>query len=241
LDKDAASEATLARAARGGDTRAFGALVARYRPRCYGYFMARLGDADESDDLCQETFVRAFAGLRGLREPERFGAWLFAVARNCLRRRAAGRGAEAARRADLTDDLVHEDAAAAWDGFDELARVAVAMLDEELRLLVDLRYGAGLSYAAVADPCQLALALDSSDRQVQARFRAALAPDLLAGLAAAAAASRADNRAIEDARVAMVELLRTLETAGAVVVVRPGDSDRDDVGGRIFITAGRPG
>jgi RNA polymerase sigma-70 factor (ECF subfamily) len=42
-------------------------------------------DADEVDDVVQESFVRAFRALKGLKDPERFSAWLFTIARNRAR------------------------------------------------------------------------------------------------------------------------------------------------------------
>ncbi len=39
-------------------------------------------DEDEVQDVVQESFVRAFSSLKGLREPGRFGAWMLTIARN---------------------------------------------------------------------------------------------------------------------------------------------------------------
>src|SRR6266852_5804544 len=42
-------------------------------------------DADEAEDVTQEAFVRAFRALGGLKDRERFAAWLFTIARNRAR------------------------------------------------------------------------------------------------------------------------------------------------------------
>jgi len=42
-------------------------------------------DCDEVDDVVQEAFVRAFRALPGLKDRERFSAWLFTIARNRAR------------------------------------------------------------------------------------------------------------------------------------------------------------
>lgn len=44
----------------------------------------RRAPAELIDDLVQDTFVRVHAGLPGLRDPERVGAWVFQIARNTL-------------------------------------------------------------------------------------------------------------------------------------------------------------
>ena len=61
-------------------------LYRRYRPA-----VSRLAasfselDPDEGEDVVQEAFVRAFRALASLKDRERFGAWLFTIARNRAR------------------------------------------------------------------------------------------------------------------------------------------------------------
>lgn len=75
-------DARLVRAARAGDRVAFGHLYDRYARVVHAVLLARipLGDVD---DLVQDVFLRALPRLHTLRQPERFGAWLTAIARNC--------------------------------------------------------------------------------------------------------------------------------------------------------------
>jgi RNA polymerase sigma-70 factor (ECF subfamily) len=72
----------LAQAARGEQV-AFRELYRRFRPllvRLAAGFAAL--DADEVEDVVQESFVRAFRALGALRRPAGFEAWLLAIARN---------------------------------------------------------------------------------------------------------------------------------------------------------------
>jgi RNA polymerase sigma-70 factor (ECF subfamily) len=135
--------------AKTGDTAAFSALVARYRRRAYGYFAMRLGNEDEADDLCQEAFLKAFLHVRGLRESGRFGPWLFAICRNCLRARATTLASEG----KTTEALSNEHPAAdlsAWENHLALARTSLGLLDPQTRELVCLRHECGLDYARIA-------------------------------------------------------------------------------------------
>jgi RNA polymerase sigma-70 factor (ECF subfamily) len=69
-------------------------------------------DADEADDVVQESFVRAFRALKGLKDPERFSAWLFTIARNRARSFLTSRAThvraveEAMRESQLAEDSV---------------------------------------------------------------------------------------------------------------------------------------
>jgi len=75
-------DSSLVRAARDGDRVAFGQLYDRYAPTVHGILLARV-PVDEVDDLVHDVFLRALPRLHTLRDPEGFGAWLSAIARNC--------------------------------------------------------------------------------------------------------------------------------------------------------------
>jgi len=83
-------DARLVERARMGDEKAFAALYNRYRIEMYKY-LAGLVTIEEAEDLLQETFWKAYKGLAGLQEGEKFQGWLYRIARNCaydyLRRR----------------------------------------------------------------------------------------------------------------------------------------------------------
>jgi len=75
--------AALLERAKRGDEEAYRALYGVYRPAVLrlARSFARL-DADEVEDVIQETFVRAFRALRGLQQTAAFERWLLAIARN---------------------------------------------------------------------------------------------------------------------------------------------------------------
>ncbi len=65
------------------DRHAFGELVARHQAAVRS-LLRRLtgGDLAEADDLAQETFLRAYRGLRGYRGGAKFSSWLYRIACN---------------------------------------------------------------------------------------------------------------------------------------------------------------
>lgn len=84
-DEGAASpEARLVAAARAGDRPAFGRLYDRYAPMVHGLLLARVPRGDV-DDLVQDVFLKAMRRLDSLRDPDAFGPWLAAIARNRAR------------------------------------------------------------------------------------------------------------------------------------------------------------
>ena len=63
------------------DRRAYTRLVDKYHPQVVRFFLNQtLGDAMLSDDLAQETFVRAYSHLRSFKGLSSFSTWLFRIA-----------------------------------------------------------------------------------------------------------------------------------------------------------------
>ena len=77
----AATDAELVRAAQRGDRNAFGALYERYAGMVHGILLGRV-PASAVEDLVQDVFLKAMPRITSLRDPDHFGGWLAAIARN---------------------------------------------------------------------------------------------------------------------------------------------------------------
>ena len=77
----ASADARLAEAACRGDQTAFGRLYEQYAGVVHGLLLAKV-PREETDDLVQEVFLIAMGRISALRDPNKFGAWLSAIARN---------------------------------------------------------------------------------------------------------------------------------------------------------------
>ena len=65
-----------------GDRDAFGRIVERFQGIVSSVTLGLTGDFQHSEDIAQETFLRAWAKLPELKEPQKIGSWLCAIARN---------------------------------------------------------------------------------------------------------------------------------------------------------------
>ncbi len=137
------AEAELVTRARRGDTAAFEDLYRSHRDRVYTLCLSLCGDAEEAQDLLQETFVRAYRSLPQFRGDAQFATWLHRIAvnlyRDVLRHRA--------RQPEPTAPPPPDPAAA------ELAdqvRAALARLQPAHRIVLALRYGQSLSHQEIA-------------------------------------------------------------------------------------------
>ena len=97
---------SLVTAARGGDRAAFGKLYEQYAKMVHAILLARV-PRDDVDDLTQDVFLRAMRKLKSLRDPDSFGPWISAIARN----RAADFHRYAHETAELTEEPVRENPA----------------------------------------------------------------------------------------------------------------------------------
>jgi len=123
------SDRELVAALAAGDRLAAGQVYDVYGTRLYAYCHELLADPKLSADALRDTFIVAANRVRGLANPDEFGAWLYALARaECVR-------------VGISDDAP-ADAASAARG-DRLARLALdvySMLEPEQRELLDLAF-----------------------------------------------------------------------------------------------------
>ena len=74
-----------------GDPDGFAEAYDRYAASLYGYCCSVLPEPEAAAEAVRDTFAIAAARLDGLRDPDRLGDWLHAVARNeCLRQLGPG-------------------------------------------------------------------------------------------------------------------------------------------------------
>jgi RNA polymerase sigma-70 factor (ECF subfamily) len=132
------------RNAKAGDLQAFESLVRRYQRDVYRFALHLTSDPSLSEDVTQDTFVRAYRFLRRYRGDSRFSTWLFSIARNCVHDEFRRAG----RRSRLSDSLeAREVVANPTDRTSDIeVREALATLPQELLESVVIIDMFGFSY-----------------------------------------------------------------------------------------------
>jgi len=148
-------ELQLVAQARAGDFAAFEALVSRHEGRLYALAMSIVRQAEDAQDVVQNTFLKAVDSLATLKDEAAFGAWLRRIATNYalhLLRDRRGKptvSLDAAAEPDADGNIGTPDFVAVWDQTPadllqqrdlqaELAE-ALATLPEKLRLVFVMR------------------------------------------------------------------------------------------------------
>jgi RNA polymerase sigma-70 factor (ECF subfamily) len=162
-----------------GDLDAFSDLTAGTTNRLFGAARLILRDDEHAADAVQDALLQAWLDLRGLRDPDRFDAWLHRLlVRACYRAARRGRQREVVELAlDATLEPMTPDAQRAVAVHDQLDR-GFRRLSADQRAVIVLRHYLGLSLAESAEALAIPLGTMQSrlSRATQA-MRAALEAD----------------------------------------------------------------
>jgi len=177
-------EKRLVAQARNGDQEAARILVDAHKDRLFAFVWRILRDHHESEEVCQEAFLRAFSSLDSFSAEYRFSTWLFTIGyRLCLnqiRRRKSLTGEVdftgiSSDEPDTVDRVAESEAARRlknqiWRAVDELSAPQ--------RAAIMLFYREGMSCETIAQTLGIPMATAKSHlHRARGRLR-----DLLSGL-----------------------------------------------------------
>jgi RNA polymerase sigma-70 factor (ECF subfamily) len=157
------SDQTLVRCAQSGERRAFDRLVLKYRSRIVELAMRYTRNRADAEDATQETFIKAYRGLRHFRSDSAFYTWLYRIASNCARNLLKTRRRDSIKSAvDFSEyrhavrhptrlwDLATPEELALTADIRGMTNAALEGLSEEQRTAIMLREIDGLSYQQIA-------------------------------------------------------------------------------------------
>ena len=158
LKQNMAGDQQLIRAALLGETSAFGAIVERYWNMVVALALSKVSDAAEAEDIAQESFLKAYSQLAGLRNPSHFAGWLSKITMqqcsNSLRRTVRCSRALGCRATPI-EALEEQPAMTANPGLTQnqihFVRQTVRGLPEKFRTMIVMRFVADLSTVQIAE------------------------------------------------------------------------------------------
>jgi len=114
-------------AARGGDQHAFEQLVRATHAEAYTLAYRLVGNEEDARDVVQESYLRAYRGLKDFRGDAQFTTWLYRITANCANTHLSRRVRH--RHDELADDARIPDLD---PGNDPSARAEAAVLRDRL-------------------------------------------------------------------------------------------------------------
>lgn len=127
------SETELLQASIAGSTEAFGVIIERYQSLICGITYSATGDFTKSQDLAQETFIRAWKGLSRLKDLSNFRAWLCTIARNMVKGFIAGKQKDIIKDAQPLESAVATETTKPGPGQTAISKEQQAIVWEALR------------------------------------------------------------------------------------------------------------
>jgi RNA polymerase sigma-70 factor (ECF subfamily) len=153
----------LVRRVQSGDKSAFDVLVLKYQQRVINLVTRYVHDPHIAMDVSQESFIKAYRGLKNFRGDSAFYTWLYRISINTAKNHLVSRS----RR--MPDDDIDAQEAEQYEGgaklrdistpenellteeIQETVRVAIEALPDDLRIAITLRELEGLSYEEISD------------------------------------------------------------------------------------------
>lgn len=149
--------ADLVTAAKDGDREAFEELVRRTTASTYTLARRLCGNEEDARDVVQETYLRAYRGLKNFRGDAQFSTWLYRITANCatthMGRSTKHRHDDLDEQVGVADDRPEIDPAARADAEQLRNRLTAALehLPPKLRAVVVLRDVYDLPHEAIAE------------------------------------------------------------------------------------------
>jgi RNA polymerase sigma factor (sigma-70 family) len=160
------SDRDLVLACQGGDMAAFEGLYRTYFSSVYDFAARTMKDRHGAADAVQEAFIKAYASINQLRDPEAFRPWLYSIVRREALNGFRDQSRETVTSTLETDDAsvanpllsqaaddMAEDPAVAAELSDSAALVweAAESLDADTYAVLDLHVRQGLTSSEIAD------------------------------------------------------------------------------------------
>jgi RNA polymerase sigma-70 factor (ECF subfamily) len=146
----------LFRQAVAGDSRAFWELVSPFRRLVYSVAWGILRDQDRTEDVVQDTLVRAWTTLGSLQSPQKLSGWLYVMARNVAYEQI--RQSEKQNRiAERNPEPIAEPVSDSLEADEQilLMRVALSQLPEQHRVVIAMKYLEEASCKEIADRLEI--------------------------------------------------------------------------------------
>ena len=144
-----------------GDSESFNQLILRWERPIYALAYRTLGREEEARDVVQETFLRAFRGLKNFRGQAKFSSWIYRIAlnwcRDWMRRERRAPIAPTPEGVDLVELAAEQEPAESIEDLvarHDMSRVvarAMARLPDEQRMAIILKEYHGMTFQEIAD------------------------------------------------------------------------------------------
>lgn len=145
------TDAALVVRCRNGDRTAFDTLLTRYARQIFSAAFRILHHREDSIDVTQTAFLRAYEHFDRYDPAQRFDSWLYRIAVNEALDLVRSRRPSESLAEDAVDEQPSPEEAAVHDQDDRLMQGALMQLKVEYRVVIVLKHLQGCAYEEIAD------------------------------------------------------------------------------------------
>ena len=156
------NDETLVMLTLAGEQRAYEVLVARYENAVIAAAHSVIHSRYMAEDAAQDAFITAWMKLNVLREPDKYGAWVCRIARNCAKNMVVR--ARSYLSLDVLENCISEDEHCGDPEFlyvsseeKQQLHESISGLSEKVRQIIHLHYFEELSIAEIADRMRISV------------------------------------------------------------------------------------
>ena len=132
----------------------FGVIVKKYSRSLYSYLRRILVSHDDTDDVLQETFIKAWSNMEGIKDGAALKNWLYRIASNIaishLRERAYS-ASVSIDEYDVADDVQGVEEIEKMDQMSRLTSEAIRLLPKKQQMVFTLKHFEGLKYSQISE------------------------------------------------------------------------------------------
>ena len=149
------SDKELVRQFRNNRNYAFNLIVRKYQKRLYWHIRKIVISHDDTDDVIQNTFVKAFQGLDRFREDASLYTWLYRIATNeslsFLKKKKSGNFLYMGDYQEHLERSLESDSYTDGDEIQMKLQKAIIRLPEKQRLVFNMKYFDELKYSEISE------------------------------------------------------------------------------------------
>lgn len=167
------------------DHDAFRQIFDRYARPVTSFIYDMVGQRELAEELAQETFVRAYKGMGGLRDETKLSTWLFGIAKNVAyeslraRRRRSTVGIDEVTETQVRDGAPLPEGQLLNKELSSVIEKALAALDDDKRMVFTLKIYQQKSYDEIAEITGFSIAKLKTDlHRARAEMRRRIGPYL---------------------------------------------------------------
>ncbi len=153
MSKENARESEIIFKVLSGDRNSFSLLIESYKNQIFSLAFRLTGNFQESEDLAQETFIRAYSKLYQFNTQKNFFTWIYSISLNLIRNHLKKRNKAGFNEA--TESSIEANSSPERDLIEsqesEMLQKCFNLLTDDFREIIVLKYYQGLTFADISE------------------------------------------------------------------------------------------